>query len=100
MDTKAECDESIQTDGINDNVGHNGASQLDSTGVLVKPKWRGTLQDKTDMDTLGRHQVLRENRQILFIGTNGGTADLFWGYIVVFIGSGLTYASLAEMASM
>lgn len=39
-------------------------------------------------------------RNILFISTNGGTGDLFWGYIVVFIGVALTYASLAEMASM
>ena len=39
-------------------------------------------------------------RQILFITINGGTGDLFWGYIVVLIGATLTYASLAEMASM
>ena len=37
---------------------------------------------------------------ILFISINGGTADLFWGYIVILVGAGLTYASLAEMASM
>ncbi|KAL8650363.1 MAG: hypothetical protein Q9210_003868, partial [Variospora velana] len=77
----------------------------DPTGVLVKPKWRGTEQDKSDMDVLGRGQVLRVRRQtpmsnILFISINGGTADLFWGYIVVLTGAGLTYASLAEMASM
>ena len=41
-----------------------------------------------------------ENRDILFIGTNGGTADLFWGYLVVLVGVGFTYGSLAEMASM
>ena len=32
---------------------------LDPTGVVVKPKWRGTSQDMLDMETLGRHQVLR-----------------------------------------
>ena len=62
MDTKAEWHESIQTNGISDNVEHDAAGQLDSTGVLVKPKWRGTSQDKTDMETLGRHQVLRVSR--------------------------------------
>jgi len=31
---------------------------------------------------------------------DGGTADLFWGFIVVAIGMSLVYASLAEMASM
>jgi len=39
-------------------------------------------------------------RDILFVSTNGGTADLFWGYLVVLFIFGLTYASLAEMASM
>lgn len=31
----------------------------DPTGVLVEQKWRGTAQDKTDMEVLGRGQVLR-----------------------------------------
>ena len=63
MDTKAEWHESVQTDGINNNVDNTAVGQLDSTGVLVKPKWRGTSQDKTDMETLGRHQVLRVSRR-------------------------------------
>ena len=63
MDTKAEWHEGIQTNGISDNVEHDAAGQLDSTGVLVKPKWRGTYQDKTDMETLGRHRVLRVSRR-------------------------------------
>jgi hypothetical protein len=33
--------------------------RLNNTGVLVKPKWRGTIQDKMDMKTLGRNQVVR-----------------------------------------
>lgn len=37
---------------------------------------------------------------MLFVGINGGTADLFWGYLVVQVIVLLTYASLAEMASM
>lgn len=32
--------------------------------------------------------------------TDGGTAGLFWSYIWVSVGFGLTVASLAEMASM
>ena len=31
---------------------------------------------------------------------NGGTAGLFWGYVVAVIGLTNVYASLAEMASM
>lgn len=37
---------------------------------------------------------------ILAIITNGGTAGLFWGFIVVIVGYLLVYASLAEMSSM
>lgn len=40
------------------------------------------------------------NRSILLVSINGGTADLFWGYLVVVVGAWMTYASLAEMASM
>lgn len=32
--------------------------------------------------------------------TNGGTAGLFWTYVIVALGFLLVYASLAEMASM
>ena len=32
---------------------------MDPHGVLVKPKWQGTSQDRIDMVTLGRHQTLR-----------------------------------------
>lgn len=45
------------------NVDNHPMDQLDPTGVLVKPKWRGTSQDKVDMETLGRHQVLRVRRR-------------------------------------
>ncbi|KAL9051306.1 MAG: hypothetical protein Q9206_004752 [Seirophora lacunosa] len=38
---------------------HETDRYSDPIGVLVKPKWRGTEQDKTDMDVLGRGQVLR-----------------------------------------
>lgn len=32
--------------------------------------------------------------------TNGGTAGLFWGYMIVVLGYLLVYLSLAEMSSM
>ncbi|KAK4550795.1 hypothetical protein LTR36_000375 [Oleoguttula mirabilis] len=35
-----------------------------------------------------------------FVLTDGGTADLFWGFIVIALGMMLVYASIAEMASM
>lgn len=35
-----------------------------------------------------------------FVLTDGGTADLFWGFIVIALGMMLVYASIAEMSSM
>ena len=37
---------------------------------------------------------------LLSVLTNGGTAGLFWGFLIVVMGFLLVYASLAEMASM
>ena len=48
---------------VNDEAGNHAMEELDHTGVLVKPKWRGTSQDKMDMEVLGRHQVLRVRRR-------------------------------------
>ncbi|ERF72192.1 hypothetical protein EPUS_02079 [Endocarpon pusillum Z07020] len=98
--------------------------EFDEQGVVaptVPHKYRGTVTDKRDMQTLGKVQVLRRNFKfvtmlgfastvictwegllviISFVLTDGGTANLFWGYIVCAIGLSLVYASLAEMASM
>jgi len=43
---------------------------------------------------------LTKHSFVSFVLTNGGTANLFWGFIVCTIGLLLVYASLAEMASM
>lgn len=37
---------------------------------------------------------------ILAIITNGGTAGMFWGFLIVVVGYLLVYASIAEMSSM
>lgn len=60
MDTK---DGNMQTSVIQDDPNHHPMDDLDPTGVLVKPKWRGTSHDKMDMENLGRNQVLRVRRQ-------------------------------------
>jgi choline transport protein len=36
----------------------------------------------------------------VFALSNGGTAGLIWGYLIVMVGFGFVVASLAEMASM
>ncbi|KAJ5831699.1 hypothetical protein N7474_000010 [Penicillium riverlandense] len=87
----------------------------------VAPKWRGTQADQADMSALGRDQVLRRNfRYISIVGfgctliatwevvltllaqglTDGGTAGLIWGFLIVAAGFLLVFLSLAEMASI
>jgi choline transport protein len=36
----------------------------------------------------------------MFALTNGGTAGLIWGYLIVWVGYMLVFATVAEMASM
>ncbi|KAG2027116.1 hypothetical protein GB937_000854 [Aspergillus fischeri] len=88
---------------------------------LVAPKYMGTVADQRDMSALGRVQVLRRNfRFISILGfgctlistweviltllssalTDGGTAGLIWGFLIVTAGFALVFASIAEMASM
>ncbi|KAH8810578.1 amino acid/polyamine transporter I [Xylogone sp. PMI_703] len=91
----------------------------DDAGIPVR--YRGTEVDKRDMQILGKQQVLRRNFKFItmlgfastvvaswelllplftFVLTDGGRADLFWGFIVCACGMSLVYASIAEMASM
>ena len=44
--------------------------------------------------------ILMCNRTSLFGLLNGGTAGLIWGYLIVWVGYMLVFASIAEMASM
>ncbi|KAI4089861.1 MAG: hypothetical protein LQ344_005120 [Seirophora lacunosa] len=57
---------------------HETDRYSDPIGVLVKPKWRGTEQDKTDMDVLGRGQVLRRNFKLLSALAFGSTLICTW----------------------
>ncbi|KAK4213058.1 amino acid/polyamine transporter I [Rhypophila decipiens] len=84
-------------------------------------KLGGTEADEYEMRMLGKTQQL--NRNFRFISTlgfactlmstweiglmtsmfallNGGTAGLIWGYLVVWIGYLMVFATMAEMASM
>ncbi|KAJ0426478.1 amino acid/polyamine transporter I [Aspergillus carlsbadensis] len=88
---------------------------------LVAPKYMGTVADQYDMSAMGRVQVLRRNfRFISILGfactlictwevvltllasalTDGGTAGLIWGFVIVCAGFSLVFASIAEIASM
>ena len=61
MDAK---DNKVETYAVGNGVDQHPMNELDPTGVLVKPKWRGTSHDKTEMETLGRKQVLRVRKTI------------------------------------
>ncbi|KAL4887126.1 amino acid/polyamine transporter I [Aspergillus karnatakaensis] len=87
----------------------------------VAPKYMGTVVDQYDMNAMGRVQVLRRNfRFISILGfactlictweviltllsgvlTDGGTAGLIWGFIIVTVGFSFVFASISEIASM
>ncbi|KAK0971669.1 hypothetical protein LTR54_017732 [Friedmanniomyces endolithicus] len=89
--------------------------------ATIPLKYHGTAADQRDMVVLGKTQVLRRNFKFVtmlgFASTvmaswevllplfglvlvDGGTPDLFWGFIVEACGMLLVYASLAELASM
>jgi hypothetical protein len=40
------------------------------------------------------------NRTSAYALTNGGTAGMIWGYLIVWAGYMLVFATVAEMASM
>ncbi|KAK1079253.1 hypothetical protein LTR33_006541 [Friedmanniomyces endolithicus] len=87
----------------------------------VEEKYMGTDGDKLQMKVLGRTQETRRIftfvsmlgfgstlmvtwevilANLLAVITNGGTAGLFWGFLIVVAGFTLVYASLSEMSSM
>jgi hypothetical protein len=41
-----------------------------------------------------------KNRTSIFALTDGGTAGLIWGYLIVWVGYMLVFISIAEMTSM
>ncbi|KAK2764533.1 hypothetical protein FQN54_009228 [Arachnomyces sp. PD_36] len=68
---------------------------------FLPPKYMGTIADKEDMSVMGKSQVLRRNFRLLTSGlTDGGTAGLIWGFLIVTAGVSLVFSSLAEMSSM
>ncbi|KAF7508647.1 hypothetical protein GJ744_009039 [Endocarpon pusillum] len=98
------------------------ACEMDQYHTNVPKKYRGTDADRLDMRIHGRKQELHRifgfasmmgfgsvlicTWELILAGAvtvaliNGGTAGLFWGFIIVAIAFLFIYASLAEMASM
>ncbi|KAL4803705.1 amino acid/polyamine transporter I [Aspergillus unguis] len=101
-------------------IDYAGYAEFPRKGT-VAPKYMGTAVDQYDMNAMGRVQVLRRNfRFVSILGfactlictwevlltllasvlTDGGTAGLIWGFIIVTAGFSLVFASIAEIASM
>ncbi|GAA91734.1 amino acid permease [Aspergillus luchuensis IFO 4308] len=112
----------LESDNIEGRIYVEGSQNVEKAPKgLVAPKYMGTIRDQRDMSALGRVQVLRRNFKfisILGFGctlistweviltlltsglTDGGTAGLIWGFIIVTAGFALVFASIAEMASI
>lgn len=69
MDVKDDHRSKVDTYIVNDDGDHHAMDELDPTGVIVKPKWRGNSMDKMDMEALGRNQVLRVRETSCAVGT-------------------------------
>jgi amino acid permease (GABA permease) len=110
----------VDSHEVQPTVGHHGYAH-DLQDGTIELKYRGTEADQRDMSTLGRVQELRRNfRFTSMIGfactliatwevllttlvtslTDGGTAGLVWGFVVVVFGLTFVYLSIAELASM
>lgn len=96
-------------------------THVDREPAVATPTKGATASDTQDMLRMGKTQETRRNfKHLSIIGfamvllstwetvlatavfglSNGGTAGLIWGYLIVMGGFGFVVASLAEMASM
>ncbi|EME38970.1 amino acid transporter-like protein [Dothistroma septosporum NZE10] len=112
-------EEQVHTTFADPNEDYEDGYELSDHGVAKK--WQGTAADRKDMASLGRVQQLRRNFDFLSILgfgctlvatwevllttiasilTDGGTAGVIWGFIVVTFGFSFVYLSIAEMSSM
>jgi hypothetical protein len=62
--------------------------------------WEIALMQVTPNLAVRGQARLTKYRTTLFGLLNGGTAGLIWGYLLVWMGYMLVFASIAEMASM
>lgn len=119
--TKSKTELAGHTFSVSDQFNDNDSPHtelIDSDGGDI---FGSLVLDKQDMSRMGKkqemHRVFHQVSLLSFTAilmaswewmllantqglVDGGRAGLFWSYIWVFVGFGLTVASLAEMASM
>jgi choline transport protein len=84
---------------------NKGATTDDTRDMLRMGKTQETRRNFRSITILGFCMVILSTWEAIlatsvFALSNGGTAGLIWGYLIVMIGFGFVVASLAEMASM
>jgi choline transport protein len=82
-----------------------GATTEDTLDMLRMGKTQETRRAFRSITIFGFCMVILSTWEAIlatsvFALSNGGTAGLIWGYLIVMIGFGFVVASLAEMASM
>jgi choline transport protein len=82
-----------------------GATSEDTRDMIRMGKTQETRRTFRSVTILGFCMVILSTWEAIlatsvFALSNGGTAGLIWGYLIVMIGFGFVVASLAEMASM
>jgi choline transport protein len=82
-----------------------GATSEDTRDMIRMGKTQETRRTFRSITILGFCMVILSTWEAIlatsvFALSNGGTAGLIWGYLIVMIGFGFVVASLAEMASM
>jgi amino acid permease len=90
---------------LNASVAGKGGTSEDSRDMLRMGKTQETLRSFRSITILGFCNVILSTWEAVlatsvFALSNGGTAGLIWGYLIVMIGFGFVVASLTEMASM
>jgi choline transport protein len=92
-------------EGEADLMAGKGATTEDTRDMIRMGKTQETRRTFRSITILGFCMVILSTWEAVlatsvFALSNGGTAGLIWGYLIVMIGFGFVIASLAEMASM
>jgi choline transport protein len=98
-------DSHYHEEGESNFMAGKGATSEDTRDMIRMGKTQETRRTFRSVTILGFCMVILSTWEAIlatsvFALSNGGTAGLIWGYLIVMIGFGFVVASLAEMASM
>lgn len=105
-DSQVDSDPRHHEEGMsNTMLAVKGATSDDTRDMIRMGKTQETQRNFRSITILGFCMVILSTWEAVlatsvFALSNGGTAGLIWGYLIVMVGFGFVVASLAEMASM